>query len=381
MKKTILVITEYFHPAFKAGGPTKSIFNMLNFLKNDYNIFIICSSKDLGSSDNLQVEAVNKWLKVDGYSIIYCSGIINSIKEILISRWKIKYDYLYLGSFFNPLFSLYTLLTRIGSKNLIIIAPKGEFFNGALSQKYLKKNIVINLFKLIIHFLNIKWHSTNNTEKEAIHNIFNENKIKIINSSNLINLNSSKINYEIKFPKKLNILICGRISPVKNTLMSIECVVQLKGDINVEIWGAIDDLKYWKKCKEKIKNSSSNVMFNYRGVFHPHQIKKIFAKQHILLMPSLSENFGFAVFEALNFGIPVIISNNTPWRNLEKKGVGFDVPLDKKSFFIKSLKHFEIMSNDEFIKVRKKCKQYALDYSKLKMKEAKSNLIKKLFVS
>ena len=379
MKKTILIVTEYFYPAFKAGGPTKSIFNMVKFLKQDYHIFIICSSKDLGSSNNLQVEAINKWLQADGYSIIYCSKIIKSIKEILISRWKINYDYLYLGSFFNPIYSLYTLLTRLGSKKDVIIAPKGEFFYGALSQKKIKKKIVINLFKLILNLLPLKWQSTNDKEKKVIKNLFNNNKINVITSSNLVTIDNLDLIYQKKYQKKINIIICGRISPVKNILMSIECINQLKGDINVEMWGAIDDFDYWNKCKERISQSPSNVIFRYKGTFHPYDIKKIFAKQHLLLMPSLSENFGYAIYEALNLGIPVITSNNTPWRDLKKNKVGFDIPLSNNICFVNALRYYEIMSNNEFIKIRKNCKKYVLNYCDLQIKEAKDSLISQLF--
>ena len=66
MKKNILIITQYFYPAYKAGGPTKSIYNLVNVIKDKYNIFIICSCKDLGSSKNLKVKKIDKWQKVNG---------------------------------------------------------------------------------------------------------------------------------------------------------------------------------------------------------------------------------------------------------------------------------------------------------------------------
>ena len=73
--------------------------------------------------------------------------------------------------------------------------------------------------------------------------------------------------------------------------MSIECINQLKGDINVEMWGAIDDFDYWNKCKERISQSPSNVIFRYKGTFHPYDIKKIFAKQHLLFPTTIFKNY------------------------------------------------------------------------------------------
>ena len=44
-------------------------------------------------------------------------------------------------------------------------------------------------------------------------------------------------------------------------------------------------------------------------------------------MPSLTENFSYTVLESFQAGIPVLISDQTPWRGLEAKGIGWDLPL------------------------------------------------------
>ena len=49
---------------------------------------------------------------------------------------------------------------------------------------------------------------------------------------------------------------------------------------------------------------------------------------HALLMPSLTENFSYTVLESLQAGIPVLISDQTPWRDLEAQGIGWDLSLD-----------------------------------------------------
>ena len=40
---------------------------------------------------------------------------------------------------------------------------------------------------------------------------------------------------------------------------------------------------------------------------------------HALLMPSLTENFSYTVLESLQAGIPVLISDQTPWRDLQSQ--------------------------------------------------------------
>ena len=39
-------------PGYQAGGPIRSIFNLVNLLKDDYDITIVTSNRDLNSSTN-----------------------------------------------------------------------------------------------------------------------------------------------------------------------------------------------------------------------------------------------------------------------------------------------------------------------------------------
>ena len=71
-----------------------------------------------------------------------------------------------------------------------------------------------------------------------------------------------------------------------------------------------------------------------RGRRENVQIKKIFEETHLFFLPTLGENYGYSIVESLSNSIPVLISDNTPFRNLEKLGFGFDISLqNEKEFF------------------------------------------------
>jgi glycosyltransferase involved in cell wall biosynthesis len=53
------------------------------------------------------------------------------------------------------------------------------------------------------------------------------------------------------------------------------------------------------------------------------------AQYDFLLLPTLGENFGYVILEALAAGCPVLISDESPWRNLQAAGVGWDMPLSE----------------------------------------------------
>jgi glycosyltransferase involved in cell wall biosynthesis len=56
-----------------------------------------------------------------------------------------------------------------------------------------------------------------------------------------------------------------------------------------------------------------------------------------MLMPSLTENFSYTVLESLQAGIPVLISDQTPWRDLQSQGVGWDLSLEDPDRWLQAL--------------------------------------------
>jgi glycosyltransferase involved in cell wall biosynthesis len=50
-------------------------------------------------------------------------------------------------------------------------------------------------------------------------------------------------------------------------------------------------------------------------------------------MPSAGENFGHTMLEALSAGLPLVISDRTPWKGLAADQAGWDLPLDDPEGF------------------------------------------------
>ena len=72
-KRRILIFIDWFTPAYKAGGPIKSISNFVNHLSSDFNLFIVTSDRDLGDNHPYSNVKFNHWIQNDEYSIIYLS--------------------------------------------------------------------------------------------------------------------------------------------------------------------------------------------------------------------------------------------------------------------------------------------------------------------
>ena len=64
-------------------------------------------------------------------------------------------------------------------------------------------------------------------------------------------------------------------------------------------------------------------------------------------MPSKSENFGHALYEALSAGRPVITSHTTPWNGLEKAGAGKNIDPEQPGELAAAIRFFAAMDETE----------------------------------
>jgi glycosyltransferase involved in cell wall biosynthesis len=125
----------------------------------------------------------------------------------------------------------------------------------------------------------------------------------------------------------------SRISPEKNLLFALRMLQGLSGEVAFDIYGPVGIVEYWNKCKAAIAALPENIRVQYMGMIEHERVGEAFARHDLFLLPSLGENYSHVTCEALSAGCPVLISDRTPWRNLEEKGVGWDVPLEDEDRF------------------------------------------------
>ncbi|MFN7014653.1 MAG: glycosyltransferase, partial [Bacteroidia bacterium] len=119
-----------------------------------------------------------------------------------------------------------------------------------------------------------------------------------------------------------------------------------------------------KKNKEvsENKNTTNNKSLNkasYKGNLKWNEIESCLLNYDFFVLPTLHENFGHAIFESLAAGIPVLISDNTPWRKLQTYKIGWDLNLENKLEWINAF-HFAIkMNNQKYSIYSQNCLKFA----------------------
>lgn len=308
----ILIACPYYKPGFKAGGPIQSIYNLAKLLGEDMEIYIFTQSIDFGSDtkhDNIQE---NIWQSFDNHKVYYCNPSKYGVKNLFDIIKLLQPNFVYFNSVFHKLTWHAILINNILRFNYkFIIAPRGELDSGALKLKAFKKRIFIKIFKIIIGN-NIVFHATTLKELHNISKIFNK-KIKV--AENIPSLVDIKPIRQEKYRNNTNFVFISRISPKKNLEYCIKLLNDnvFEGIINFDIIGPIEDVDYWKLIESKIINVPANVKINYLGEVPNSELKSRTEKYHFLMFPTKSENYGHIIYECLSYGIPVLLSDQTPW--------------------------------------------------------------------
>ena len=126
----------------------------------------------------------------------------------------------------------------------------------------------------------------------------------------------------------------------------------IKGKVTFAIYGPIEDQAYWQKCEEAIAALPENVSCVHKGGIPSSQVLEELSAHHFFLFPTLGENFGHVIPEALAAGCPVLVSDQTPWQDFDERGVGWVLKLEDQEAWQESIQkcvdmspeHFETMS-------------------------------------
>jgi glycosyltransferase involved in cell wall biosynthesis len=77
-----------------------------------------------------------------------------------------------------------------------------------------------------------------------------------------------------------------------------------------------DENGYRKKLEEKVKNLRLTEHIKFVGEVQGEEKDRLFRGATLFILPSLTENFGIVVIEALSYGLFVLTTTKTPWVDL-----------------------------------------------------------------
>lgn len=338
-KPSVLVFIDWYYPGFKAGGPVRSCLNMVEHLKNDFDFYIVTRNTEYTETIPYAGIEFNKWLiGPNNENIIYLDDAHqNDIYYVSLLEER-NYQSLMIMGLFSNLFSILPLkaANKTNHPN-IIVSPRGMLAPGALKLKSAKKKLFLSWANLTGLYRSVNFHVTNENEAQQVRKHIRK-QFSIVVADNFPRSVRNDISLVSKKEiGKLKLISVARIAPEKNTLYAIEVLSKCKSEIELDIYGSVYDQSYWEECKSLIQKLPTNIRVNNKGDLPSEKLFDILPNYDFLFLPTRGENFGHIILESFMCGVPVIISDKTPWRNLEQQKIGFDISLENTNVFVKTV--------------------------------------------
>lgn len=350
-KRKILIFIDWYLPGYRAGGPIRSVSNLVKVLGDEFEFSIVTGNTDFGSDTPYEDVPSDEWTEWNGVPVIYLSKENQTRQTIGNILKETEAQVIYFNSFFSSKFTilpLWILKWRQLKKN-VVLAPRGMLGAGALQIKAFKKQAFIRFTKMMGLYDHVTWHASTDLEEQEIRRFFGGRaKVTVARNIALPEINT-EIPMPLKEPGKARFFFLSRIALKKNLKKAITLFQQVaKGkEVVFDIYGPVDEALYWEECQAEIAKHP-DITINYGGEVTHDQISATIRGYHFFFLPTLNENYGHVIVESFVNGCPVIISDQTPWLELEAKGLGWDISLADEDGFKTALQAAIDMNQEEF---------------------------------
>lgn len=369
----ILVFTGYYLPGFKGGGPIRTIANLVDRLCGDFKFMVVARDHDLGEVQHYPDIEQGQWNQVGQAQVFYLPRGGGSLQAIRSVIEEVQPDILYLNSFFDPWFTLRPLIaTWLGKfKSLpILLAPRGEFSEGAMKLKDWKKVPYTMLARWVGLVERVRWHASTELEGRDIVRVMRVDRKKInfvrqISVAPDLIVNSAVSTSRVVRPccadqePGLRVCFLSRIAAMKNLDFALKTLRQVKATVRFSIYGPLESEAYWVTCSKLMSELPQNIHAEYCGSVPSHLVRETISQHQLFFVPSRGENFGHVFVEALSVGVPILVSDQTPWRDLAEKKLGWDLPLNSTIRFAATIDHFAGLPAAERAEFRLSCLQFS----------------------
>ncbi len=351
-------------PGYKDGGPVRSIKNLTDRLGDEYDFRILTCDRDHGDEEPYPGILYQTWNPVGKAMVRYVKP--GGFTEKAVLRASEGADLIYVCGCFNDYAR--TVLKLKKEEKLtqpVVIAAMGLFSPGAFHIHYAKKKAYMIFLRALGYFRNVEWSATSEEEAADIRREVGARAICHL-AEDLPRVPNDVTRGDSSHSGSLKVIFLSRISRKKNLTYATNIIRRWadnrEGRIRFDIYGNLEDQVYWEECQRELKDLPYNVIWKYKGIADAEKIPEIFAQYDVFLFPTLGENYGHVIFEALSGGCIPVISDQTPWTVEKMGGNGERYSLESATPFITAIDRYNRMGADELHEKAMKCMEFAKNY-------------------
>jgi glycosyltransferase involved in cell wall biosynthesis len=360
-RPVVLMLLGAYWPGHESTGPNTSARAMCEALCDTFDFRIVARDRAMGT--DVQLAKPGSWHDKGFAHVRYLEVGTVAAKGLGALVRETQHDLMLLNGFFDKEFTIPAMaLRRLGRipAQPTLLFPRGEFSQGALSLGAGHKGLYRKLADTAKLMRGIHLLATSEGEAADCARVFPSVPMSMVPEFRPIFALPERAPQSPDQPVRIAFL--GRVSPVKGLDFALEALADLNQPVVFDIYGSLLDEGYWAKCQALMQAAPPHVAVTYRGEIANADVATTLAQYDAMLLPSLSENYGHAIFESLAAGTPVMIGDQTPWRNLAEQRAGWDLPVGDKAAFVVALGQLAAMTGAEKLVWREGARAFAERY-------------------
>ena len=381
----------------------RALANLIEHLHTEHAFYIFTRNHDYLNVEPYAEIEPNVWHQQASASVYY-SDRADPVHALAAQIEAVQPDWIYLNGAL-PSLTRACLRLRCNVRAMrgipVLLAPHGNLSASALGHHRLRKYSWLLYAKGRSLYRDVIWHAASGREVAQIRAWFGSraeirqvpmapNKVGTLEGGKFEGRRAANgtVENSTNNQSPLRLVYFGRLSPEKNLPFAFELLnafAQAHPDRAVvyDLIGS-GSAAYEAELRRRVTSLPHSVQVNFIGQLNPEalhaRLQSSFINDqpsglnsqvsglppqvssspyHALLMPSLTENFSYTVLESMQAGIPVLISDQTPWRDLQRQEIGWDLPLAEIDRWLQSLEDLVLWDDGQIQAQRQQARAFA----------------------
>ncbi len=225
---------------------------------------------------------------------------------------------------------------RISTKSRLprVVSPRGMLTAWALRHRGWKKRLAWVLYQKRDLAAAAALHATSPEEAQDCRRVGFRGPIAVV--PNGIDLPDASSQPSTLTPQRSmrTALFLSRLHPIKGIPDLIEAWARLNPDGWRLVIAGGDENGYAADLRRAVCERGLETKVSFAGVVEGDAKRNLYRRADLFVLPSHSENFGIVIAEALAYGVPVITTKATPWRQLVEHRCGWWVEVGAEALTV-----------------------------------------------
>ena len=332
----VLHVSAYFAPAFRYGGPPRTILGLCRTLVNagaDVEVFTTTANGDEplpAAPDGVTYEGVRvRYFPLAAPSVGWrASGLADAV-----AREAKRADLVHVHGLWN--FTAWAGVRAARAAGIpYVISPRGMLQPDAMARHHAAKILAYH----VIEARNLRGaallHATSDPEARALTAI-GPRVALVANGVAPATVSAdqvARVRQRFDLPRDADLLLfLGRLHPIKRLDLLADAFIRLRqsGRSACLVIAGPDEDGHRRRVEPLFARVNADV--RWTGAVDGDDKWALVSASRALVQCSDSESFGLSVAEALAAGVPVVVSERGAWQDVAAVGGGFVVPHDARA--------------------------------------------------